>query len=91
VGLWSSVLVDDAGYIWLLDVWSAHQRSDDEGFNYHVVDPEGRYLGLAELPARRAQIRDNRLMTILEDPISGEAVPTVFSITSAVPGLVYRD
>jgi len=89
VGFWSRVYVDDAGYVWLQDVWSAHERDDGDGWIHHVIDPEGRYLGFAELPASRVQIRAGRLLAIVEGPESGEMVPTVYSILPGDAGVAY--
>ena len=89
VGYWSWVHVDDKGYVWLLDVLSAHTRDEIDGWAFHVVDAEGRYLGTADLPASRPRIRDGRLMAVVEDEESGEMVPTVYAIRPGDDGLAY--
>jgi len=89
VGFWFWLFVDDAGYTWLLDVWSDENRTEGDGWAFHIVDPEGRYLGLAELPASRPRVWAGRMMAIVEDPESGEMVPTVYSILPGDDGVEY--
>ncbi len=85
VGFWTRIHIDDRGYIWLLDVWENHDSRDEGGWVFHVMDPEGRYLGTARLPATMIRISNGRLMTVVTDPDTGADVPTVFQINS-VPG-----
>jgi len=89
IGLFGWAMVDDAGYIWLTDVWSSWERSDEEGWTFHVVDPEGRYLGVAELPVSRGRIRGGRLMGTVTEPDTQALMPTVFRIRPLVEGLSY--
>lgn len=88
-GFWYWLFVDDLGYTWLLDVWAEEHRAEGDGWTFHVVDPEGRYLGVAELPASRPRVWAGRLMAIVEDPETEEMVPTVYSILPGDAGVEY--
>ncbi len=89
VGFWRWITVDDAGYIWCLDVLSIEQHVDGELYSFHVIDPEGRYLGTAELPTTRPRIAGGKLTCFIDDPETGGRVPTVFKVTSTVEELAY--
>jgi len=91
IGFCRHLVVDDAGYIWCLDVERLDQHEPGVDWLYHVFDPEGRYLGTTELPTSRPSIADGLLMTFVEDPDTGEQVGTVFAIRPAVEGLVYPE
>ncbi|MGD8278833.1 MAG: 6-bladed beta-propeller [Gemmatimonadota bacterium] len=89
-GLWSWAVADDAGNVWLLDTWSEELGLDEgRGHRFHVIAADGRYLGTTLAPTVRFQVHGDRLTALVEDPVSGEIVPTVFRIVHAVPGLVY--
>ncbi len=89
IGFFGWATGDQSGYVWLADVWSTAEHSEERGFVFHVFDPAGRYLGLAEAPASRFRIQGDKLMAIIEDPDTGENVPTVFRIVPAIDGLTY--
>lgn len=89
VGIWSRVMADEHGWLWLLDARAETMHEEGTDFVYHVVDADGRYLGATLLPARMGVIRQGNLHALLEDPETGETVPTVLRLTPTVEGLVY--
>ncbi len=89
VGIWSRVMADEHGWLWLLDAADETLHEEGTDFLYHVVDADGRYLGTTLLPARMGVIRQGNLHALLEDPETGESVPTVMRLTPAIEGLVY--
>ncbi len=81
--------VDDAGWIWLTDVWTDYQEPDKATTTFHVIDDEGRYIGTTEIPATRFTIVEGRLLATIEDSETGALVPTVFRIVPNADGLIY--
>ncbi len=98
VGFWTRVHIDDRGYIWLLDVWENRDlwvNRDPLSWNegswvFHVIDPEGRYLGTARLPSQLIRICNGKLMTTVSDPETGADIPTVYQINSTPGGPEYQ-
>ncbi len=89
-GLWLWTATDEAGNVWLLDTWSEELGLDEgRGHRFHVIAADGRYLGTTLAPAVRIGLWGDRLTAFVEDPVSGESVPTVFRLVPAVTGLVY--
>ena len=82
-------MADEHGWLWLLDARDETMHQEGADFLYHIVDTEGRYLGTALLPARTGIIQNGRFHTLLEDPETGDSIPTVLSLYPAVDGLVY--
>ena len=72
-----------------VDVLTLDTRKEGEDWLFHVIDPEGRYLGSTGLPTGRPQIAGGRLMCFIEDPETGESTPTVFALRPAVEGFIY--
>jgi len=90
VGYWRDVRVDDAGYIWLRDVLDHWAFEHERGYLFHVIDPEGRYLGTTNLPSDLGwTIYGGNLLHIDRDEETGARIPTVSRIVPAVPGLKY--
>ena len=90
VGYWRDVRVDDAGYIWLRDVMDHAAFENPNGFLYHVIDSEGRYLGMTYIPTDLGwTICRGNLLYMDRDEVTGERIPTVSRVVSAVPGLDY--
>ncbi|MFC1540134.1 hypothetical protein ACFL41_01440 [Gemmatimonadota bacterium] len=89
VGLCDHAVLDDAGFIWLLDVLDRYKRQEGEGYLYHVIDPEGRYLGRARLPVEKPRISFGHLTGIQEDPETGEQHLVVYSINSVIDAVSY--
>jgi len=88
-GYWRNARVDDAGYIWLRDVLDHSAFEHEEGYLYHVINPEGRYLGTALLPTTVWTVYYGRLLYIDMDEETGARIPTVSRIVPAVSGLKY--
>jgi hypothetical protein len=89
VGFSENLLVDDRGWLWLLDEWGKAFNAAPDRTWWHVVDAEGRYLGRAFLPGTPHAIRDGLLMSTWYDEETGEQIPTVYKIIPAVEGLRY--
>jgi len=81
--------VDDAGWIWLIDIWSDYTQPDKTTTTFHVIDDEGRYLGTTEIPATRFTIVNGRLLAVIENEATGARVPTVLRIVPNADGLIY--
>lgn len=48
---WSAVFIDDFGYYWLrLPEKVDRLDNQEDGFHYHIVNPDGLYLGITEAP-----------------------------------------
>jgi hypothetical protein len=86
---WSYVMYDDRGYYWL-----RHAEPRDSGFDrnrpgdYRVLSPDGEYLGNTEVPPhyRTANFVRGHLLTFTFLADTGEWIPTIYRIRSAVPG-----
>jgi hypothetical protein len=83
------VVVDDYGYIWLRGVWGPGELGTDRPtitsslptyYPWHVFAPDGRYLGVCNIPGLEASISDGHASVITFNPESGEFIPTVFRI-----------
>lgn len=89
VGLCDHAVLDDKGFIWLLDVLARYNREEGEGYLFHVIDPEGCYLGTTHLPVEKPRICFGRLTGIQEDPESGEQHLVVYSIQPGLDAISY--
>lgn len=58
-------------------------------FTFLVLSPEGEFLGTTTMPDAGSVSRGH-LLTMAEDPETGEHLPTVYRIRAAVPGLGYE-
>ncbi|MFC1529213.1 6-bladed beta-propeller [Gemmatimonadota bacterium] len=88
-GFFGWLTVDDEGWVWLEDIWTETENPDKPTSTFHVVGPDGRYWGTAELPATRFTFAKGRLMCTVEDPETGARVPTVFRVVPAMEGVSY--
>ncbi|MFC1628724.1 6-bladed beta-propeller [Gemmatimonadota bacterium] len=88
-GFFGFITVDDDGWVWLEDVWMGTEEPDKPTTTFHVVGPDGRYWGTAELPASRPAFGKGRLMCSIEDPETGARVPTIFRVVPAMEGVSY--
>ncbi|MFC1500055.1 6-bladed beta-propeller [Candidatus Zixiibacteriota bacterium] len=88
-GFFDYMTVDDEGWIWLEDVWMGTEEPDKLTTTFHVVGPDGRYWGTAELPVSRPAFGKGRLMCSVEDPETGARIPTIFRIVPAMEGVSY--
>ena len=86
---WTSMYVDDAGYIWLrLSESGEEQENAGGGWGYYVVSPEGEHLGITRMPARGQIVRRN-LLAFVTDPETDEEVPTVWRLVPSAQGFTY--
>jgi hypothetical protein len=89
---WSWVLYDDRGYYWL-----RHAVPNDSGNErnrsgrYRVLSPDGEYLGNAEFPPhfRSVNVVRGYFLTFVYQTDTGERIPTVYRMRSAVPGFSF--
>lgn len=88
-GFFGWMTVDDGGWIWLEDIWSENEEPDKLTTTFHVVGPDGRYWGTAELPAIRFAFAKGRLMCSVEDPETGALISTIFRVVPAMEGVSY--
>ncbi|MFC1529176.1 6-bladed beta-propeller [Gemmatimonadota bacterium] len=86
---WSAVEFDDTGYFWL--GLSVLPRMGYGGtYDHLVLSPEGEYLGNTIRPTgSNSSVSHGRLYVLEEDPDSGEILPTIYRIRSAVDGFIY--
>jgi hypothetical protein len=94
---WCFLYTDDIGRCWL-QIPEAGGRvfTTNHRYAYRVLSAEGEYLGDTTVPpivqalGLGSEICRNLLLTLVEDPETGERIPTIYRITSAVPGLVFE-
>ncbi|MFC1529233.1 6-bladed beta-propeller [Gemmatimonadota bacterium] len=90
IGFARNGLVDDRGYIWLLDAQLTQMRDSDRWQPYHIFSPDGRYLGITRVPAGYGISVRNGLLTIIHAELEiGAFTPSVYRITARKEGLVY--
>jgi hypothetical protein len=89
---WTSMQVDEWGYYWLAISETVQERRDAGGTQYRVLAPDGRYLGNTRWPTSAANARVSRghLVVIETDEVTMEPIPTVYRISSAVPGFRFH-
>ncbi len=86
---WDRIIVDDAGYLWLHDGLDEVTRNEGDPWKFHVIDPTGCYLGIADLPVRSGRIINGFLLGIVTDPETDERVPTVWRLIPVADDFVY--
>jgi hypothetical protein len=90
---WSDLEVDDSGFIWLeIPGYVTAFEHGEDAVLYHVLSPEGEYLGITRLPThRRGRTRLTKgFLTVVEmDEETGEKEIVAYRISPAVPGFVY--
>jgi len=88
---WTSMLVDDEGFIWLTVPETRQERSDSGGTLHRVLSAEGRYIGDTRWPTALANARVSRgyLLVVESDAGTDEPLPTVYRIEPVVSGLRY--
>ena len=93
MGYWTSVEVDDFGFIWIeIPGYVSAPEYDEDAVRYRVLSPEFEYLGITQLPTyRRGRTRLTRgYLTVVEmDRETGEKEVVAYRIVSAHAGLVY--
>ncbi len=86
---WTTTSVDDAGYIWLRIPESSQERElAGGGYPFHLLSPDGEYLGVARLP-EEGRIIMGRLLAVVEDSETGEQIPTVWRLVPSARGFTY--
>lgn len=86
---WISMSVDDAGYIWLRIPESETDRGlAGGGYAYHLVNPEGEYLGRTRIP-EPGRIMQGHLLATIRDPETHEMHPTVWRLVPQAEGFIY--
>jgi len=89
VGFWDDGFIDDAGFIWLEDVYTNQFRGLKSDTVFHVFSPEGQYLGLTTVPGMMVNIGRGVACVSVYDRISREVTHAVYRILPAVKGLEY--
>jgi hypothetical protein len=87
---WDQIEIDEYGYYWCrkpLRTWDSHRESVLAEFR--LLSPAGEYLGDVTWPVMTGRIQDGQLLGIYVEPETGEQIPTVYRIRSAVPGFDY--
>ncbi len=88
---WRSVEIDDSYFIWLeASEHFLHREEAGSGFLYHVLSPEGEYLGLSRRPtAGESRVMHGQLLTESFDVETGISRYVIYKIIPAVEGLEY--
>jgi len=89
-GVASNIHVDDSGYIWIAVPESISDPTWPGSFLYHVVDPNGRYLGETRLPRRMGFVIDGYVLLVMPDHETGASIPTVYKISPIPSDLKYH-
>ncbi len=90
---WCYLYYDDAGRYWL-QIPEAGGRvfPSNHCYSYRILSAEGEYLGdticppMAEALGLGSGVQQNLLLTLVENPDTGERIPTVFRISPTVGG-----
>jgi len=87
---WSSVSLDDAGYIWLgVDEHEAAREAAGFRSLVRVVSPEGEYLGDTRLPRGAGPVYHGHPIARVSDPDTGEITFVVYRLVPSVEGFAY--
>lgn len=86
---WEFLTTDDRGYIWL-EVYELDSERSDQGGGvlYHVLSPEGEFLGATRAPAA-GRIQRGHLLGIVIDAGTGREDYTVWRLTPRPGGFTY--
>ncbi len=88
---WGTMEIDAEGYFWL-DLDLLPETQGGRTHTFMVLSPEGEYLGTTARPYRPSTYLARGRMYVLEEDLeTGMMLPTVYTITPAVPGLRYPD
>ncbi len=86
---WSLVEIDNEGYFWL-DTGLLPALMVSDIHTYRILSPDGEYLGDTTRPFMLgSSISRGRLLILEEDPDTGEFIPTIYRIHSAIDGFIY--
>jgi len=87
---WSSITVDDRGYVWLeVAVWPGDAGSSEgTGCTYQVLSPAGEFLGSTRAPAAGRILRGH-LLAVLTDPETGREDHIVWRLVPMADGFNY--
>ncbi len=88
-GFWQRFTVDDRGFTWLQDVVTTTEREEGDPWTFHVLDPEGRYLGTTRLPVARPSFSDGRVMGTVTDPDNGDTEVRIYRLRPRPAGFDY--
>ena len=87
---WEWIDVDAEGYLWLrIPEWYYDLEEQGIGARFHVISPEGEYLGTSRQPTFMGDMSNGKLFLIVSDPETAEEIPTIYRIIPAVTGLKY--
>jgi hypothetical protein len=88
-GLWWHSIVDEDGYVWLSDAERITMKEEGDPYLYHLVSPDGEYLGTTSLPNPIFTQRNGRICMTVTDGTTGEWIPTVFRLVPRPSGFVF--
>jgi len=83
---WSTILVDEFGYIWAMSSPTVFNTLEDSSM-YLVLSPEGEYLGDTSWPKEAWALSRGHIL-VIED-YSDQMIPVICRITSRVAGFEY--
>lgn len=88
---WTTIIVDDSGYIWLERSETDEEKTNAGGSLFRVLTPEGEYIGDTRWPVQlyHTSLSQGFLLSIQTDEETLEDIPTIYSIIPAVQGLKY--
>jgi hypothetical protein len=76
---WSSVSVDDAGFIWLGILETSGQTGQRTGNAYRLLAPSGEYLGDTRAPYP-GHAEDGCYLAVVVKEDTGERIPTIWRL-----------
>jgi hypothetical protein len=81
--------VDDRGYIWLeVPEWDEDFTGEGEGCLYHLLSPEGEFLGIIRAPAA-GRIMKGHLLGVLKDSQTGADIYAAWRLVAQSEGFIY--
>ncbi len=88
---WSLVEIDSDGYFWLdTGLFPALALILEGSHTCRILSPEGEYLETTVRPyTSGSSISNGRLLTLEENPDTGEINPTIYRIQSEIEGFIY--
>jgi len=87
---WDWIEVDTEGYLWLkIPEWYYDLEGQGIGARFHVISPEGEYLGTSRQPTMMGDMANGNIYLIESDPETAAETPTIYRIIPAVRGLKY--
>lgn len=87
---WGIIDVDDSGFFWLsIAPLPSEGEETISGWRFHILSPEGEYLGITTQPRSAGKVRYGLLPASDRDPETGQTTIEIYRVLPAVEGLKY--